>query len=485
MKLSIIVPVFNEKYWLGSFWNDLKSAPIERCHGVKDVELIVVDDGSTDGTRRILRDLSSVPFQFLCGIEARVILLENDKNMGKGYSLRRAVKESSGDLVLFQDSDLEYSPSDYPKLIFPFFNNSADVVIGNRFSGEPVRVLYFWHYFANKILNLISNVLNNLTLKDFVAGYKVFRGELIRALNMSSNRFGIEAELVSRVAKARLRIFEVSVQYNGRTYEEGKKLSLVDGFLLFFQILKFGLFSREPFKPGLFQTLTALDKVSRVIYIPLLQKSLSCISIQKQDLKILEVGAGIGSLTRELVKYGSVSATDISETYVHELEERFKHYHGFEAFKWDASDPQFPLGTVKYDVIVSFNVLEHIEQDQATLNIWRNLLKPGGSLIVLVPNSPSLFSPVDKAIGHFRRYSRNDLCHKIDRAGLGVRDVSFGNFFGIFGWIINGLILKKSEISSGSLRLYAVLKPFLRPFESLLERYFGLNLIVVASDKKK
>ena len=230
--LSIVIPVFNEKATLPALLEAVEKADTLGL----EKEILLVDDGSTDGSREIARELvRDKP-------HARLILQE--KNMGKGAALRRGFAEAKGDVILIQDADLEYDPREYPGLLRPILENKADVVYGSRFLGTgPHRVLYFWHFVANKLLTLCSNCLSNLNLSDMETCYKVFRAEVIRAIlpRLKSNRFGIEPELTARVARKKFRVYEVGISYAGRTYEEGKKIGFKDALEALWCIFRFNL----------------------------------------------------------------------------------------------------------------------------------------------------------------------------------------------------------------------------------------------------
>mgnify|MGYP000700533803 FL=1 len=216
MKLSIIVPCYNEESTIKEI--------IRKINSQKDIEkeIIVIDDCSTDQTRTILKNDINDQIQ-------KLIL--NPKNFGKGYSIREGIRESTGDLILIQDADLEYDPSDFKKLINPILEGFADVVYGSRFIGDAERrVLYFWHMVGNKFLTLLSNMLTNLNLSDMEVCYKVFRSEIIKDIDLNEDRFGFEPEITAKIAKKNIRIYEVGVKYFGRTYSDGKKITWKDGF---------------------------------------------------------------------------------------------------------------------------------------------------------------------------------------------------------------------------------------------------------------
>jgi len=233
MKISIIIPCYNEFFTIEKI---IEKINFSFLNSENDYEIIVIDDYSTDGTRQMLQN------KLLNKISKLII---NEQNCGKGFSVRQGIKVSSGDIILIQDADLEYDPSDYTKLIKPIINNYADVVIGSRFVGaDEKRVLFYWHSLGNKLLTLLSNLFSNLNLTDMENCYKVFRSEVIKSIKLSENRFGFEPEIVAKIAKKNLRIFEVGVKYYGRKYSEGKKITWKDGFSAIRCIIYYNLFNR-------------------------------------------------------------------------------------------------------------------------------------------------------------------------------------------------------------------------------------------------
>lgn len=229
MKLTVVIPCFNESKTIEAIIDSVNASPYA------NKEIIVVDDGSTDGTAEKLK--SSIENS---GRVSKV--LYHDINQGKGASLREGIQAATGEIVIIQDADLEYDPNEYSRMIDPILNNRADVVFGSRFlGGDAHRVLYFWHRIGNGLLTLLSNIFTNLNLTDIECCYKVFRREMIQKIQIEENRFGCEPEIVAKIAKTKCRIYEVGISYYGRTYEEGKKINWKDGFRALYCILKYNL----------------------------------------------------------------------------------------------------------------------------------------------------------------------------------------------------------------------------------------------------
>ncbi|HEY9696626.1 MAG TPA: glycosyltransferase family 2 protein [Trichocoleus sp.] len=228
MKLSVVIPCFNELGTIGQVVQAVKESP------VRNIEIIVVDDCSTDGTRDVLRS----------SIEPLVDqVIYHPRNRGKGAALRTGFTAATGDIVIVQDADLEYDPQEYPYLIAPIMDNKADVVFGSRFAGgRPHRVVYFWHMIGNKFLTTLSNMFTNINLTDMETCYKAFRREIIQSIRIEENRFGFEPEITAKVSKLDCRIYEVGISYYGRTYKEGKKIGWKDGFRAIYCIFKYNLF---------------------------------------------------------------------------------------------------------------------------------------------------------------------------------------------------------------------------------------------------
>jgi glycosyltransferase involved in cell wall biosynthesis len=232
-KLSVLIPAYNEERTLARCVRAVLDQPLP---GELALEIVLVDDGSHDGTWQVMQQLAADG-------DGRITAHRHERNLGKGASIRRAIELMTGDLAIFQDADLEYDPADYPRVLRPILDGRADVVFGSRFTSGERRVLFFWHCMANKFLTLLSNMLNDTNWTDMETCYKAFASSVLRSLPLSANRFGIEPEITAKVARNRFRMYEVPISYHGRGYDEGKKIGWRDGLAALWFIVKFRFFS--------------------------------------------------------------------------------------------------------------------------------------------------------------------------------------------------------------------------------------------------
>jgi glycosyltransferase involved in cell wall biosynthesis len=463
-RLSVLVPVYDEVGTIRPLLERVRAVPLQK-------EVIVVDDCSTDGTSQVLEEYRAATPDTP---DFRLLVVRHAKNQGKGAAVRTAVGHVTGDLVVIQDADLEYDPREYPRLIQPILDGHADVVYGSRFSGSPRRVLLFWHTVGNRFLTLLSNMCTNLNLTDMETCYKVFKADILRRIPLRSNGFGLEPELTAKVAHLRCRIYEVPIAYYGRAYAEGKKIGWKDALAAVWTILRFAAMPDVGREDAGYTTLRRVEVLHRYngFLWDLMQPFIG--------RRVLEVGAGTGLLTRFLAKRERVLATELDPEYVDLLRRTFADKPNVEVRPLDlarlAADGIPPRS---FDTVVCSNVLEHIEDDGKALAAMRDVLEPGGRVVLIVPALQSLYGSIDRAIHHYRRYSRTELTDKLERAGLAVEHVSYFNMLGVPGWFLNARVLKRSSVPGVQARINDWLVPWLR-----LERRFGppvgMSLLAVA-----
>jgi SAM-dependent methyltransferase len=467
MKLSIVIPAFNERHTIAHIVERVVAANI----GAIEKELIVVDDASVDGTREILRDLH---------VRQVIRAVYHEQNLGKGAAVARGFREATGDIVLVQDADLEYNPSDYPVLLRPILDGDADVVFGSRFLGSPRghRVLYFWHAIGNKLLTFISNAFTNLNLTDMETGYKVMRREVADRLDLRSQRFGIEPEITSKVARLGVRVYEVPISYRGRTYAEGKKIGMIDAVQALWTIVRFARWEAPADDIGA----VTLRRMARLApYNAWLDERFH----HFLGDRILEVGSGVGNQTRYFVDKRRVIASDIEPHYVRELQAKFGHHSNVRlaSFRFPLTDAsRDELRREELDTVVCLNVLEHIEQDVVTVNDFASVLQSGGRLVLLVPAMPALYGSLDIHLNHFRRYDRDALRDLVTRAGFDVQTIRYLNRPGVFGWWLNSRILRRRVLPRVQLAAFGWIQPLLR-WEERANPSFGMSLLVLATKR--
>ena len=462
-RLSVIMPVFNERHTLAKILERVRAVPIRK-------EIVLVDDASTDGTReQIERIVATWPDDD--DNHLRVFLQE--QNAGKGAAVRRAIEEVRGDITLIQDADLEYNPAEYPQLIAPILSGDADVVYGSRFLGGPRRVLFFRHTMGNRLLTFMSNLFTDLNLTDMETCYKVFRTDIIKRLNLQSNRFGIEPEITAKLAKMGCRIYEIPISYHGREYWEGKKIGWKDGFSAIWTILKYSLTDDDGSDNAGYVTLRRLRNARR--YNDWVWSMLE----PHVGNRVLEVGCGVGNFTHYLRQREYVLATDNNDEYLAMLRTSTEHLDNVEVRDIDWEHADFDaLRAHDFDTIVCLNVLEHIDDDDGALAAFAAILRPGGRLVLQVPAMQSIYGEIDRAIGHYRRYERGALMRQLEGSGFDVVETRYFNVPGVVGWYLNSKLLGRRSVPGVQARLANFLVPLLR-LEQHLSPDFGMALIAI------
>jgi glycosyltransferase involved in cell wall biosynthesis len=461
VKLSVVIPAYNEAKTIREIVKRVRAVPIDK-------EILIVDDGSTDGTREILRELD--------GQEGIRVFLQ-PVNQGKGAAVAVGFRYAVGDVVVVQDADLEYDPMEYLTLIAPIAAGHADVVYGSRFLGGGARrVLYFWHTVGNRFLTLASNVFTNLNLTDMETCYKMFRREVVQSMTIESNRFGFEPEITAKIARRGYRLFEVPISYYGRTYDEGKKIGWKDAVSALWTIVRHSL--RETEDPKNIGHVT----LARMARLEPYNRWLAGRFRGSLGSRVLEIGAGFGNMTRHLTDRELVVASDLDPVALEYLRGVFRDEASVRVASY-----RFPLQpeqredmrALRLDTIVCLNVLEHIEQDTATLSDMFAALPAGGRLILIVPALRWLYGTLDERLRHFRRYEKDELEQKVRAAGFELEDCRFLNRPGILGWYLNGRILRRRVLPRGQLAAFKLLLPLLRR-EEANPPSTGMSLLAIA-----
>lgn len=460
LSLSIVVPVYNEQYLVESSLKRLES--VAESAWLHRVRVIVVNDASTDQTGAVLKRLQD-SLQQPGATRLEWIFGEHQKNQGKGAAIRTALQCADTDLVVIHDADLEYHPEDLLKMIPLFATEDADAVYGSRFlASDYRRVLFFRHSLGNKLLTLLTNFVTDLNLTDMETCYKMVRTDLLKSIPLESNRFGFEPEITIKLAKRDARIFELPIRYSGRTYTEGKKITWKDGVKALGALLKYGISDRIYVADE-----HGSEILARLNRAPRFTKWMADTIRPYLGERILEIGAGIGNLTSNLVPRTIYWASDINPQYLDRLEKLtltrpYMKVQYTDACVGESYPPE------QFDTVICLNVVEHLEDDVNALRNIRSSLDQNGRAIVLVPNGPGLYGSLDRVLGHYRRYTRKQLEDVCERAGFHVDKVLKFNRIGAPGWWWNGRVLKKTTFGFWQIKLLNTLLPLVRPIDRFL-----------------
>jgi glycosyltransferase involved in cell wall biosynthesis len=460
-KLSVLIAAYDEQETL--------EVCVDRVLGVSlpgglSREVVLVDDGSRDATWEIAQKIAAK--------HPEVRIFQQKQNMGKGAAIRRAIGEMTGDLTIFQDADLEYDPDDYARLLKPILEDKADVVFGSRFTGEERKILYFWHTLGNRFLTLLSNMLNDTNLTDMETCYKAFTAKTLRVLPLETKRFGIEPEITAKVARNRFRLYEVPISYNGRRYDEGKKITWRDGVAAIWFIVKYRFTSNYADAGKV--TLNAMEQAPK--FNEWMYDSVK----PWLGRRVAELGAGCGNISKFIREHDEVLLTDYRLDYLQELRQKWGNVARLKIGKLDLNDAADYgiLREFKPDSVAFFNVLEHIEDDQTVLDRLHAAMPDDSRLIVLVPFNQRLYSEIDHELGHFRRYSSHELDNKVQLAGFKMEHQFFFNKVGVLAWRIGNKLGGQKALQPWQLRLYNTLTPIFRLLDKVLPMT-GLSTVVV------
>ncbi len=466
LKLSVVIPVYNERFLVRELVERVLAVRIPE---VRELELIIVNDGSKDGSTEILRQLAA-------DNPGRIRLFEQ-VNQGKGAAIRKGIAEANGDLILFQDADLEYDPNDYGRLVKPFLEDGADVVYGSRFlPSDRRRVLYHRHSLGNKALTSLSNWFTDLNLTDMETCYKMFRAPLLKSIPIRSNDFAMEPEITAKIAKRECRIFEVPISYLGRTYREGKKIGWKDAVKAFSAIVKYwivdDLYEEDEYGSHILHSLERAQRFNRWMADSI---------APYVGARVLEIGAGIGNITTWLLPRDLYVASDINPHYLDYLQNMSVGKPYLDVDRIDLEDAScFERWKGRFDTVVCLNVLEHVRDPLKSLRNIHDVLEPGGRLVLYVPQGQHLYSSLDEVLGHRCRYDREMLARELREAGFEVNLFRDFNHLAIPGWYVNGKVLKKRSFSRVQLKVFNMLVPVLRRVDPMIPGK-GLGIIAVAT----
>jgi glycosyltransferase involved in cell wall biosynthesis len=462
--LSVIVPVYNEQHVVEASIRRLLALDGEL---ISSLEIVIVDDCSTDGTRNVLKRLADE--------DERIKLFFHERNLGKGAAIRTAVPCTTGDIVVIHDADLEYNPSDIRALLVPFAREGADAVFGSRYlSATYRRALMYRHTLINKVVTTAACWFTDLALTDIETCYKAINATLLKSIPLRSNDFRFEVEIVFKLAKRRARVFEVPITYTPRSYEEGKKIRARDGFLAFLAMFRFWLID-DLYKEDEYGShiLVELERTRRF--------NLWMAETLRPYIgdRVMEIGAGIGNLTNNFIPRDLYVASDINPNYLHYLRSYSIGKPYLRVMEVDAENPEHFAGLHgQFDTVVMLNVLEHLDDEMAALRNIRDALEPGGRAVILVPQHPGLYGSLDRALGHRERYTLDRFRQSLTEAGFRVERVFDFNRFTLPGWWFNTKVLRRNRFSRAQLKLVDTMMPILKRVDRLLP-WSGVSLIAL------
>jgi glycosyltransferase involved in cell wall biosynthesis len=462
--LSVLVPVYNEQHLVAASLGRLRL--LEESPHLERIEVIVVDDRSTDGTPEVLERFRE-EHAGRPGSRISWTFLRHERNQGKGGAIRTALERATCEITVIHDADLEYHPRDLLRIAEVFVEEQADAVYGSRFAGGAARrVLLFRHELGNRLLTFLTNLVTNLNITDMETCYKAVRTSLLQSIPIVSDDFRLEPELTIKLAKRQARLFEIPISYSGRTYQEGKKINWKDGVAALWAIVRFAL-SDEIYKRDEYgsQILARLGRAPR--FNAWMADTIRPFCGQR----VLEIGSGVGNLTQKLIPRREYVVSDINPLYLQTLASLRQDRPYLDVAFCDVTDVEsFPRSESGYDTVICLNVIEHVPDDRAALANIRSALAPDGRAIVLVPQGQWNYGTLDEVLGHRQRYSKEGLRRLADTAGLEVERILDFNRTGTAAWFLNGKILRRHSFGLVQIKLLNVLTPLFR----LLDRFVPL-----------
>ncbi len=453
--LSVFVPVYNEQYLVETSLRRLlvlAGSPL-----LTRIQVIVVDDCSRDETPRVLeRFQRNLPVDPDGKMEWHFI--RHERNQGKGAALRTALEHASCELSVAHDADLEYHPRDLLQMIPLFLHEDADAVFGSRFlAGGFKRALFFKHSIGNHILTFLCDLASDLNLTDMETCYKMVRTDLLKTIPLVSNDFRIEPEMAIKLAKRGAHIFEVPISYSGRTYQEGKKIGWKDGYRALLAIAHFKLTDRIC-KPDQYGSEVAV----RLGRAPNYTRWLASLLRPQLGTDVLELGAGMGSLTVQLIPRTQYWACDTNPLFVRELRKLAATRPYLTASQVDPADAASLPPDRTFQTVICQNVLEHVDDDVAALRAMAKLVRQDGCIVVLLPNAPGLYGAIDRSLGHRKRYTRDQVHLLAKQAGLSCASVVPFNRTCSLPWWIAGRVFRRRHFSLLQVKFVNWMTPLLR-----------------------
>lgn len=441
-RLSVLIPVYNERWTVEDVIRQVAAVPlpIER-------EIVVIDDGSSDGSAELVQSLESE----IAGLR----LIRQSSNGGKGTAIRRGIEVMTGDVAVIQDADLEYDPSDLPALLQPLLDDQADAVFGSRFAGSVRRCLPFWHSQINRALTVASNAVTGVSLTDMETGYKLVRADILSELRLRSRSFTFEPELVCRLSQWGARMVEMPIQYHARSFEEGKKIRPRDGIKALLTLLRCRFVDSQYSHYTEDANLRSLRRASNYN---------SWLADEVEHFlgnRVLDAGAGVGTLSGHLLRRERVVMVDHDEHRTRRLEARFGRRSNVRVEQGALEDRELinRLEGEQLDTILCANTLQQIGPDFLVLRNFHKMLQAGGRCVLVVPIGPALMNRMDRAARHQRRYESWQLAQLMERAGFEVVQQRSFNRLGGLGWWVNGSVVGSQRVGSVQTTLFDKLWP--------------------------
>jgi len=468
--LSVIVPAYNEQHLIVPSIDRLRllgeSSVFER------IRVIVVDDGSSDGTAAALERFSrSIAAQ---AGNLQWTFLRHASNQGKAAAIHTGLVHADTELTVIHDADLEYHPQDLIKMAKVFLQEPADAVFGSRFlAGDYRRVLFFRHEIGNRLLTLMSNIVSDLNLTDMETCYKMVRTALLKSIPLVGRGFEIEPEITIKLAKRAARIFEVPIRYSGRTYQEGKKIGLKDGLYAIAAIIRFAcsdhVYAEDEYGSQI------LGRLNRA---PRFTQWMADVIRPFIGERVLEIGAGTGNLTLQLIPRKLYYASDINPHYLTFLQNLIVDHPYLRVGYTDGEKrDSYPLEE-KFDTVICLNVVEHLQNDFGAMQNIFDALEENGRAIVLVPCGPRLYGTLDKVLGHFRRYTKPQFTELATKAGFHLETLMSFNRFGSPAWWLNGRLMRRKTFGLWQIKMLNFLTPLVRVVDGFLP-FPPLSIIAV------